>query len=146
MIGNLVMLPRDVALEALDGRRIAAWLGTDEASAFDLEDAVVAVHHLLTGAAFASDEGALAFLARGGRVFDASEVAHIADAIESLSAKVVHARLASDVLAASPPFSGRALSDDDKEWLLAVLQGVMVFMRRAASEGAPVLVVLRADG
>lgn len=109
----------------------------------ELEDAVVPVHYLLTGQAQSGD-GPLSFLVGNDpvRVFAATSVAAIADAVESIAARLVHARLSSAGLAALPPFEGRALDDDDKEWLLAVLQGVMTFMRRAATERAAVEVAL----
>jgi len=112
--------------------------------AFDLEDAVVGVHFLLTGVA-SGGSGPLAFLvdeALGPRTFTAAEASAIADAVESIVVRVVRARLDSDALAALPPFDGRRLADDDKEWLLAVLQGVMAFMRGAASETAAVQITL----
>ncbi len=144
-------------LDAPDwGDAVDTWLASADPNTYALEEAFAGVHVLLTGTA-RGGEGPLGFIANEaqgealplarhggtGRLFDPATVATIADAIESLSAKVVRQRLASDALSAAHPFAARALDDEDKEWLLAVLQGLMTFMRRAATDGAGVLVALR---
>jgi len=114
-------------------------LGPD-AESYDLEDAFVAVAHLVGGEA---PDGPLAFLHEAGDV-PPEQVTAIAHAIESMSTRVVRERLGSSALAALPPF-GRALDDEDKEWLLAVLQGLMLFVRRAADDGAGLRILVRTD-
>lgn len=137
------------------GDRTASWFFADNPQAYELEGAFVGVHFLLTGTASGGD-GPLSFVAnaafgepvpydRGhgpGRILAPTTVAAIADAIESMTARDVRSRLESDALSACHPFAGRRLEDDDKEWLLAVLQGLMTFMRRAAKDRVPVLVVV----
>lgn len=128
--------------------RAAAWLAADNPDVFELEQAVAGVAHLL------GDVGPVGFLAdaswgepvardlgRGRyKVLAPEHVAAVAHAIESLSVRVVRQRLEGEALAALPPFGGRRLDDEDKEWLLAVLQGLMTFVRRAADDGIAVLV------
>lgn len=135
--------------------RSDGWFFADNPNVYELEKAFAGVHFLLSGATLGGGDGVLSFIANEalgeavpwdggygpGRVFDAAAVRSIADAIESLSAKPVKMRLASSDLAATYPFS-RPLEDEDKEWLLAVLQGLMTFMRKAANDGVAVLVAV----
>lgn len=122
-----------------DAARIGAWRD-DDARCYDLEAAVAGVAHLLgeAGAFLAVHEGTPL------RVMPAGEVAALATTIESLRANQVRARLESAELTRIEPFVG-PLGDDDKEWLLAVLQGLMVFVRRAAEDGVALLPVVTAD-
>lgn len=115
--------------------------------AFELEDAALALHTLLSGE---DGEGPLSFLSSEGdqaepplmvRLIEPDQVELLASLIESFPAKVIHERLESKALAAVAPFLGRPLSDDHKEWLLAVLHGLMVFVRRAAICGHTLVVV-----
>jgi len=111
------------------------------------------VHFLLTGTE-RGGEGPLSFVANEafgapvrwasghGRAFEPAAVAAIADAIEATAARLVRQRLESAALATLPPFSSRRLGDDEKEWLLAVLQGLMTFLRHAADDGVALLVTL----
>ena len=135
-----------------------AWL-TDHPGAYELEDAFAGVHFLLTGTSRGGD-GPLSFLANpafgesvphaaahpSGRVFEPAAVAAIADAIESLSVRHVRQHLQSDGLRAVYPFSGRPLTDEDQEWLLAVLQGLMTFVRGAATDGVPLFIRIGSGG
>ena len=137
------------------GDRTEAWFSADNPNAYELEEAFAGVHFLLTGSHSGGD-GPPSFVANAaygesvpydlgfgpGRVFESPAVGAIADSIESLSAKAVRQRLESDELRSLHPFAQRPLEDDDKEWLLAVLQGLMTFMRRAATDGVPVLVAV----
>lgn len=126
--------------EAIDARELG------EAENFDLDDAGPGLHYLLSGE---DAVGPLAFLAELDpypvRVVDRDDTRLLADLIESFPAKVIHERLESPGIMACPPFLGRPLEHEHKEWLLAVLHGVMVFMRRAAMNDHAVLVV-RLDG
>lgn len=119
-----------------DAATIATWRD-DEARCCDLEAAVDGVAFLLgdVGAFLAPHEGTPL------RVMSPSEVVSLATTIESLRANQVRARLESAELTRVEPFAG-PLGDDDKEWLLAVLQAVMVFVRRAANDGAALLPVV----
>ena len=149
---ELAWLRRDVDAAAAEGR-MGAWLAPGNPNTYELEEAFAGVHFILTGTEQGGD-GPLGFLANEacgervattfaggpGRVFEPAAVSAIADAIESLSARVVGQRLASAALRALHPFAARTLGDDDKEWLLAVLQGLMTFMRHAAQGGAAILV------
>ncbi|MFO0750214.1 MAG: DUF1877 family protein [Myxococcota bacterium] len=152
----------DLIVTLTDAERAAlrhgpgAALGEDDPRSYALEEASVGVHFLISGSVGGGD-GPLAFLASAasdagepgvlgdarGRVLGPETVAAVADAIESLSAKLVRQRLVSDALRALPPFAGRALDDEDKEWLLAVLQGLMTFMRQAARARASLWVAAR---
>jgi len=136
------------------GDRTAGWFFADNPNVYEFEKAFLGVHFILTGSSFGG-EGVLSFIANDasgeavphdfgygpGRVFEPAAVRSIASAIESLSAKPVRTRLDSAELASIYPFT-RPLEDDDKEWLLAVLQGLMTFMRRAADDGVAILVAV----
>ena len=125
--------------------------GALDPAVYELEDAFAGVHFLLTGSPTGGD-GPLSFLANDAcgepaphahphaRVLHPTTVSAIAHAIESMSARDVRQRLASDALCALHPFAQRPLDDEDKEWLLAVLQGLMTFMRQAAADQVPMLV------
>lgn len=127
-------------VEAIEARELG------DAESFDLEDAGYGLHYLLSGE---DGVGPLAFLAETDpypvRIVDLEDTRLLADLIEGFPAKVIHERLVSSGLAACPPFLGRPLEHEHKEWLLAVLHGVMVFLRRAAMNEHAVLVV-RLDG
>lgn len=130
----------------------AAFVVHPSALAYELEGAAAGVHYLLTGRA--SDAGPIGFIADlgvgevvprqfpsgPGRVLSPDLLAVIAAAIESLPARLARARLDSDVLSSLQPFAGHPFGDDEKEWLLAVLQGLMTFIRKAADAGVHVLV------
>lgn len=130
--------------------RIAALLSSDGPHTYALEGALPGVHYLLAG----DGTGPLAFLmdVTSGEPVDISlpltqahllspsTVAAIADAIESMSARAIRVRLESAALRSCEPFSPRPLEDEDKEWLLAVLQGLMTFMRRTADDRVALLV------
>jgi hypothetical protein len=134
--------------------RIDAWFDPDNPGLYELEDASAGVHLLLSGI-IPAEWGLSSFLANRdvgesisyrfpggvGRVFSPSKVEAIAAAIESMSAKVVRQRLEGEHLRSLQPFAMRPLDDEDKEWLLAVLQGLMVFVRRAADDRVGLLVV-----
>lgn len=132
--------------------RTERWFWSDHPDAYELEKAYAGVHFLLTGEDHGGD-GPLAFLATGfgrqipyefaygfGRVLDPATVTLIADLLESFPANVVRERLENPTLASVYPFSLRSLDDDDKEWLLAVLQGLMTYMRQVAQSGRHLLV------
>lgn len=153
MVNAIVRLEAaDLAWLRSTGPDGTAWL-VDHPRAFELEEALSGVHFLLTGTE-REGEGPLGFLANpsfgesvphgaslpSGRIIEPAAVSAIADAIESLSVRDVRPRLMGAALAALPPFAGRPLTEDDQEWLLAVLQGVMTFVRRAATDGVPLLV------
>ncbi len=143
---------RDLASDTLPGAadRLAALLASEGPHIYPLEGALPGVHHLLVG----DDSGLLAFLMdatvgepialplphTAAHVLLPPTVAAIADAIESMSVRPLRLRLAGDALRAVEPFAGRPLEDEDKEWLLAVLQGLMTFMRRAAKDRVSLLV------
>lgn len=132
--------------------RLAALLGTDGPHTYALEGALPGVHHLLVG----DGSGLLGFLMDAtvgesmalplpdthAHVLLPPTVAAIADAIESMSVGPLRLRLEGDALRTLEPFDGRPLEDEDKEWLLAVLQGLMTFMRRTA-KGRVALLVAR---
>jgi hypothetical protein len=122
-----------------DAATLAAWR-EDDVRCFDLEAAVAGVAYLL------GDAGAFLAMHEGTplRAMAAAEVAALATTIESLRAGQVRARLDAAELTRITPFRG-PLGDEDKEWLLAVLQGVMVFVRRAADDGVAILPVVTAD-
>ena len=135
--------------------RTDAWFFCDNPSCFEMEKAFAGVHFLLTGTDLGG-AGPLSFIANAsfgeavpydfaygpGRVIDVAAVEAIADGIEALPARIVRERLGSAELRSVYPFSLRSLGDDDKEWLLAVLQELMTFMRQAATDGVPVLVAV----
>ncbi|MBL8783754.1 MAG: DUF1877 family protein [Deltaproteobacteria bacterium] len=130
----------------------AAFVLHPTAVAYELEGAFAGIHYLLSGHAPAGPLGFIADLGVGqlvprqfpagpGRVLSPALLADIARGIESLSVGVVRARLDSDVLRSLDPFAGHPFGDDEKEWLLAVLQGLMTFIRKAADAEVSVLVV-----
>ncbi|HRE89542.1 MAG TPA: DUF1877 family protein [Myxococcota bacterium] len=127
-------------VEAIDAREV------DEAESFELEDSGPALHYLLSGE---DGVGPLTFLAEDDpypvRGVAVEDVRLVADLIEGFPARVIRERLESPGLMDCPPFLGRPLEDEHKEWLLAVLHGVMVFLRRAATNGHAVLVVRLGD-
>lgn len=129
-------------LSAIEARELG------EAESFDLEDAGPGLHYLLSDPD-GGGVGPLAFLAEADpypvRIVDLEDTRLLADFIESFPAKIIHERVESEGLSACPPFLGSPIEHEHKEWLLAVLHGVMVFMRRAVMNEHAVLVV-RLDG
>jgi len=125
----------------------------EDPGTYELEKSFAAMHFLLTGQALGG-EGPLSFLTnealgwavpfapsgKRARVLEATLVARVADAIEAISAPALVARLDSPELRALEPFVGAELADEHKEWLLAVIQGLMTFMRQTADAGGAVLV------
>jgi hypothetical protein len=133
-----------------------AWFdGTSDATC-ELEDAFIAVHFLLVGTpeggahplAFLNDttlgEPVLRDLGglSPGRIFTPAMVHELARHIETLPARAILERLSDPQLGTIHPFT-TVPSDDHKEWLLAVLQTMMVFIRRTANSGRHLLVIAR---
>jgi hypothetical protein len=164
MIGNLLRIStHKVAALRADPERISRLLYPSEDGDtkmsddvhLDLEKSWHGIHFLLTGEVW---EGALplAFLVRGqdigeidvgygpARGFDATEVRAIAEALRPITPSVLRSRFDPRALGWKEiyPVHGRALGDDEREYLISHYEVLRTFVLETADLGAGLIVYI----